>query len=255
MAQGDEGVDRLERDPQPGGVAERAVGVGEPVEEVGVLALRSGGDDLARPGEDVHLQHRLVGQTAAERRRLDAEPGDGAAQGDGLELGHHERREAVRQGRLDEVLVGAHALHVSGAGLRVDRDHLVEQGDVEPGRVGARAGPEEVGGLLGQPHRGIERDGRVAGSKTTHGGVVARTSVRGSLHDPPSPSGDEVRHTLTLCRRADTRHAGCQHLVSGRLSPHRQRRPERLSSPRRRRARCPGDARRHTPPGSCGRCR
>ena len=57
------GADRLRLDAQPGGVAERAVGVGEGVEE---LVAGAGGGDLAGAGEDVHLEHRLVGQAAAE---------------------------------------------------------------------------------------------------------------------------------------------------------------------------------------------
>ncbi len=139
----------LQRDPQPGGVAERAVGVGERVEQVVTGADRA---DLPVAAQDVHLEHRLVRQPVAERRRLDAEPGDRSPERDGAQLRHHLRDEAARQRDVDEVLVGAHPLHVGGAGLLVDRDDAAETGDVEPGRVGAGAGPEEVGGVLGQTH-------------------------------------------------------------------------------------------------------
>ena len=71
-------------------------------------------DDLAGAGEDVHLEHRLVRQPVAEAGRLDAEPGHRAAERDRAQLRHDERDQAVRQRRVDEVLVGAHALHVGG---------------------------------------------------------------------------------------------------------------------------------------------
>ena len=80
----DERPDRLQLDPEPGGVPEGAVGVREPGEQVGVLAVRARGDDVAGAGEDVDLEHRLVRQPGAERRRLDAEAGDRAAERDRL---------------------------------------------------------------------------------------------------------------------------------------------------------------------------
>ena len=117
VAQRDVGGDRLELDAQPRGVAERAVGVGEGVEER-VAGL--GGDDLARAGEHVHLEHRLVRESAAEARRLDAEPADRSAEGDRAQLRHDERDAAVGQRHLDEVLVGAHPLHLGDVAVDLD---------------------------------------------------------------------------------------------------------------------------------------
>jgi len=131
VAQRDVRRHRLEGDPQPDGVAEAAVGVGEGGEQVGVLVVGGRRHDLPVAGEDVHLEHRLVRQAVAERRRLDAESGHRAAQGDGPQLWDDHRHQAVRQGRVDEVFVGAHALDVGGACLGVDRDHTVQPGDVE----------------------------------------------------------------------------------------------------------------------------
>ncbi len=54
------------------------------------------------------------GSPLPEARRLDAEPGHCAAEGDGAQLRDDVRDQPVRQGRVDEVLVGAHALHVGG---------------------------------------------------------------------------------------------------------------------------------------------
>ena len=158
VAQRDVGADRLELDAQPGGVAERAVGVGEGVEQ---LVAGPGGDHLAGAGEHVHLDDRLVRQAAAEAGGLDAEAGDRAAEGDRAQLRDDERHQAVGQRRVDEVLVGRHAGHVGGAGLGVDEDHPVEAADVEAGRVRRLAGPEEVGGLLRQPDRLTWGDGGV----------------------------------------------------------------------------------------------
>ena len=176
---------RLELDPEPQGVAERAVGVREGAEEVGVLAVGRRDDDLAGAGEDVHLEDRLVGQPVAERRRLDAQPGDRAAEGDRLQLRHDEGHQAVGQGRVDQVLVGRHPLDVGGAGLRVDRDDLVQPRDVEPGAGRVRPGPEEVGGALGQPDRLARRDRGVLLEQVPGGlGVVGQGCPRRCLrHD------------------------------------------------------------------------
>ena len=80
------------------------------------------GEHLAGAGQDVHLQHRLVRQAVAKRRGLDAEPGDGPAERDRLQLRHHQRRQPVGQRGGDEVLVRAHPGHIGGPGLGVDRD-------------------------------------------------------------------------------------------------------------------------------------
>ena len=67
------------------------------------------------PVKHVHLEHRLVRQPVAEAGRLDAEAGDRAAERDRAQLRHDQRDQAVRQRGVDEVLVGAHALHLGGA--------------------------------------------------------------------------------------------------------------------------------------------
>ena len=103
VAQLDEGLDRLEFDLQPHRIAERAVGVGEAEEQIGVLVGRSGGDDLTGPGQHVDLQDGFVRQPASERRRLDAEPGHRPAQRDCLELRNDQWRQAVGQCRRNEV--------------------------------------------------------------------------------------------------------------------------------------------------------
>ena len=85
-------------------------------------------------------------QPVAERGGLDAEAGDRAAERDRAQLRHDERDEPVGQRGVDEVLVGAHALHVGGAAAAVHLDHAAQPGDVESGRRGARPGAEEVRG-------------------------------------------------------------------------------------------------------------
>ena len=95
MREGDERLDGLELDAQTHGVAERPVRIGERAIQIGVLVGRRG-DHLPGAGEDVHLQHRLVRQPVAERRRLDAEAGDRAAEGDGLQLRHDRAAPARR---------------------------------------------------------------------------------------------------------------------------------------------------------------
>ena len=134
VAQGDDAAHRLELDAQPGRVAERAVGVGEAAEEVGVARPGIRRDHLTRTGEHVHLEHRLVRQPVAPRRRLDAEAGDRPTHRDGAQLRHDERGEPVRQRGVDEVLVGAHALHVGRAGVDVDVDDPGQGGGDRGGR-------------------------------------------------------------------------------------------------------------------------
>ena len=138
MGERDERLDGLELDAQAHRVAEGSVRVREGTEQVGVLAGRCC-EHITGAGEDVHLEHRLVRQSIAERRRLDAEAGDGAAERDGLELRHHEGGEPVGQRRGDEVLVGAHAGHISRARLGIDRDDVRQPRGVEPRRVRLRA--------------------------------------------------------------------------------------------------------------------
>ena len=135
------------------------------------------------------------GQPVAERRGLDAEAGDRAAERDRPQLRDDERHQAVGQGRVDEVLVGAHALHVGGAGLDVDRDDAVEAGDVEAGCVRAGARAEEVGGLLGQPHRLPRRDRGVRRSKARDRLLMGRgfRSPRTATYSRPRRNGGGVR--------------------------------------------------------------
>ena len=157
--------DRFEPDPQSGRVAEAAVGVGEPVVQVGVRAIRCGGDQIAGPREDVDHGDVVVDHAVAEGSGLDPAAGRGPADGDGLELRDDQRGQPVRQGRRDQVLVGAHATDVRGPGDRVDREDAGQARDVQTGRVRAAAGPEQVGGLLGQANASVRRDGAVAGQQ------------------------------------------------------------------------------------------
>ena len=138
-------------------------------------------------------------QAAAEAGRLDAEAADGAAEGDRAQLRHDVGDQAVRQGRVDEVLVGAHALHVGGLRLVVDRDHAVETRDVEARCARGRARPEEVGGLLRQPHRLTGRDRGVRRRQARDRCLVGRQSGRArnrNLLRRSVPNGERVRFTL-----------------------------------------------------------
>ena len=112
-------------------------------------------------------------QPVAERRGLDAQPDDGAAERDGLELRDDQRHQPVRQRGRDEVLVGGHAADVGGAALGVDVQHAVEAVDLEP--AGAVAEPEEVRGPLLQPDRGVAGDRREPGPRCRDGLLVCGT--------------------------------------------------------------------------------
>ena len=81
---------------------------------------------------------------------LDAQPGQRAAEGDGLQLRHHERHQAVRQRGVDQVLVRRHAADVGGAGPG-STENTRSRPDVEPGPGPALAGRKRLG-PLGQPH-------------------------------------------------------------------------------------------------------
>lgn len=157
VAQGNERKYRLEFDLQPRRVAESAVRVGKAPVQVRVLALGCCREDLTATGEDVDLEYRLVRKPAAERRRLDAESGDRAAEGDRLELRNDERGEAVGQRRVDQILVRAHPRHVGGASRGIDGDDLAQSRDVESRRLRGRPGPKQVGRLLSQTHRRVGR--------------------------------------------------------------------------------------------------
>lgn len=172
VTQRDERLDRLQLDLQSNRIAKCAIGIREGPEKVAVL-VGGGPDDLAGPGEDVHLQDGLMGgQPVAERRRLDPpQPGDRAPpERDGLELRHHQRRQAVGQCGGDQILVGAHARHVGRARVRVDRDDIRQppRGVQPPRPAVLRPGAKQVRRRLGEPDRGIGRDGPVTGEKPLH---------------------------------------------------------------------------------------
>ena len=130
----------------------------------------------------------------AQRGGLDPQAGDGAAQGDGLQLGHHERHQAVRQRGVRQVLVGGHAAHHGGAGRRIDVQHPAERGDVQLTSLGLRrliAEPEQVGGALGQPHLRTGRDGSISLLDRGHRGFVSL----------PHPGGKGLRRSGQYLRR------------------------------------------------------
>ena len=180
MAQVHEGLHGLELDGERQGVAERAEGVREAVEQIRVLVVGGGADDAAVAGQDLHLDDRLVRHPVAQRSGLDAQPGDRPAEGDRLELRDHQRHQPVPQRRVAQVLVGGHAADPGGAAGRVDFQHVTEGGDVQPARSrGARRGlrdavaePEEVRGALGQADGSPGRQRRVGLAQPGHGGLV-----------------------------------------------------------------------------------
>ena len=229
VAQRDVAAHRLQRDPQPGGVAQRAEGVGERREQVGVLVVGPGGDHLAGAGEDVELEDGVVRQPAAEARRLDAQPGDRAAEGDGAQLRHDQRDQPVRQRRVDEVLVGAHALHVGGPPRDVDRDHAVEARHVQPGCAGGDPRPEQVGRLLGQPHRRARRDRGVRRTQPRDGRLMlGHPPHRSHPHKlPPTAVGRLRRWSSAGSDPTVRRRGGVRRGPRGRRPRPGRRRPPR----------------------------
>ena len=116
-------------------------------------SVRRRGDDLAGAGEHVHLEHRLVRQAVAERRRLDAQPGDRAAEGDRLELRHDQRASARaaasrRPGSRRCTCPATSAVRPVGSTSSTP----VRPETSRPGPARGAA-PEQVRGPLGQPHR------------------------------------------------------------------------------------------------------
>ena len=172
---------------------------------MGVVGGAGDREDLAVAGEDVHLEHRLVRRAVAEARALDAEAGDGSAQGDGAQLRHAHGHQAVRKRRVDEVLVGGHAEHLGGARDRIDVQHAVEGGDVEAGRAHRVARTEQVRRPLRQPDRGPVGDGavlleqrRLQGAVPSRQSASCSTAVMGhTLVSRPGTTsvGDNVRVT------------------------------------------------------------
>ncbi len=177
MAQVHERRRRLELDGEGERVAERPVGVGEaPVERV--MGVPGGGrDHAAVAGEDLHLGHRLVRHSAAQRAGLDAQAGDRAAERDRLQLRHDQRHQAVPQGGVGEVLVGRHAADDRRARRRVDAQHAPERRHVEAGRGAAAAEPEQVRRPLGQPDRAAGRNRRVGAPQQGHRSPVGPEPV------------------------------------------------------------------------------
>ena len=141
------------------------------------------GEHLAGAGQDVHLQHRLVRQTVAERGGLDAEPGDRPAERDRLQLRHHQRRQPVGQRGGDEVLVCTHPGHIGGPGVGIDRDDARQPRCVQAPDSVLGPRPEQVRRGFGQPNRGVFRDGPIARDKPLHARGVSSPCVgRGNSH-------------------------------------------------------------------------
>ena len=172
MAQADEGRHRFDVDGERDGIPEGAVGVGEGAVELRVGPVRGGGDDLPGPDEDVHRADRLVRQAVAEAARFDAQPGHRAAEGDGAQLRDDQRHDTPSQGRLDESLVGRHALHGRRPRVGVDVQHGGEAGAVQSGPARGRPGSEEIGRPFGQPGRLPRIESGVTVGEQAHGGPV-----------------------------------------------------------------------------------
>ena len=102
--------DRLGLDAQ--GVAESAEGVWKSEKQVAIVIARRANHDVAVGQEDLDFVDRLMCETVAERRGLDAEPRAGSADRDGLELGNDTRQQAVRKRDVDKFSIGSHALDV-----------------------------------------------------------------------------------------------------------------------------------------------
>jgi len=133
------------------GVAERAVGVREAEEKIGMLVVGGAGDDAAVAEQDFDLEHAVVHQAVAMRGRLDADAGDRAAEGDGLQLRHHRRHHAVREAFRYQRLVGDHTFGRHMAFL--DQENFIEVANVEPAARRAGAVAEQIRGVLRQPDR------------------------------------------------------------------------------------------------------
>ena len=119
-----------------------------------------------------------------------------------LQLRHDQRHQAVRQRRVDQVLVGAHALHVGGARARVDGDDAVEAGHVEPGAGCAARGRNRFevrlasrtgwpGGIAAYDAR--SRVDRVACVASVAESVTSAIAVHSS-HDPHDATLSSTEH-------------------------------------------------------------
>ena len=144
---------RQELHPQAKDVAEGSVGIRDGMEEVRVFVVGAADADGSVAAEDFHLLDRLVHEPVPERGGFDADPGDRAADGDGLELRNHGRTQALRESRIGEILEGGHPFHLGDPAFRIDLDDPAEAPDVEPFGCGLPAGAEQVRRLLRQADR------------------------------------------------------------------------------------------------------
>ena len=67
----------------------------------------------------------------------------------------------MRERRVDEVLVRGHSQHIRRAVRGIDPEDAIECRDVQTRSRNLGARPEQVGGLLCQPHRAAGRNRRI----------------------------------------------------------------------------------------------
>ena len=214
-------LDRGERGGDRERVAQRPVRIRKAVEEVAVLVVGRAGDDPAVAGQHVERDDRVVDETAPERRRLDAHAGDRAAQRNRLQLRHHGRHRPLRERRVDEVDVADHALGLDGARRRVDRDDLIEMGEIDRVPAPRRAVAKQVRRRLGDADAGraaggAGRAGEVRGEAGELVGVGGHWNTF-VLRTPVFALGTARRaHARGFSRLADTGTTGssdngCRH--------------------------------------------
>ena len=87
-------------------------------------------------------------ETVTEAGGFHAHASNRTAQSNGLKLRYDEGHEAMGQGGIHEVLIGAHALHIGRAGNWIDLNDAAKAGYVEA-FLRLAAATEEIGGLLG----------------------------------------------------------------------------------------------------------
>ena len=112
---------------------------------MGIVGLGCDGQYVSVAGEDVHLDHRLMRQAAAEARAFDTEAGDGPTQSDRLQLRNAQGHQAVGERRLDEVLVGGHAENLGSIRVGIDMKNPVERRHVQSAGRRILARTEQVG--------------------------------------------------------------------------------------------------------------
>ena len=111
----------MQRDLGAQDVAERAVGVRQRAEQIGVLVVGARRDDRPPGSSTSASMQPVVHEAVAEAGRLDADADRRAADRDVLELRRDERHEAVRQGMVDDGLVGREPFDLDRAGRGVER--------------------------------------------------------------------------------------------------------------------------------------